>query len=171
MWLYSLSLAFEFAALIRLRQIEPDLHRPYKIPLSTCGIILICIAPFICCVALLCLSTLFTWIACGAILISGILLWLPYNWVNKRPLLDGIFPSCCCCFRRCCKKSVGSFNSDLSNNGTYALASEHANKTENASPNVVEMKKIGKNDKEYKNRTSDFQVVEESIDGGKVVLI
>lgn len=37
---YSLGLSLEFAALIRLRQIEPDLLRPFKIPLGQFGLLL-----------------------------------------------------------------------------------------------------------------------------------
>ena len=43
--LYSLGLALEFIALIRLRQTEPEHYRPFRIPLPTWGLVMMSMAP------------------------------------------------------------------------------------------------------------------------------
>ena len=44
--LYGAGLALEFVALIMLRRREPDLHRPFRIPLGTTGLLLMILIPF-----------------------------------------------------------------------------------------------------------------------------
>lgn len=44
---YSISLIMEYAAFIKLRIAQPDMHRPYRIPLGTVGCILLFIPPVV----------------------------------------------------------------------------------------------------------------------------
>jgi amino acid transporter len=51
MFLYALALVLEFAALIRLRWVEPDMARPYRIPFRTPGVIALSVPPVGLCLA------------------------------------------------------------------------------------------------------------------------
>ena len=54
---YNLKLVLEFAALLKLRQSEPDLERPYKIPLELPGLCALFAPPVLLTLALLVLAS------------------------------------------------------------------------------------------------------------------
>jgi amino acid transporter len=55
MWLYSLSLLVELAAFLRLRQLEPRLPRPFRVPGGLAGALVVAVLPAAC--ALLAMAT------------------------------------------------------------------------------------------------------------------
>lgn len=65
----------EFAAFIRLRIKKPDLHRPYKVPLQTFGVIMLCLPPVLMLVLVMCLASVKTFLVSGAVIIVGFLLY------------------------------------------------------------------------------------------------
>jgi len=50
MFLYALALLLEFAALVWLRLKEPEMHRPYRVPFGTAGVIAFSVPPVVLCV-------------------------------------------------------------------------------------------------------------------------
>ena len=65
----------EFAAFIKLRLKKPDLHRPYKVPLGTFGVTMLCLPPALMLVLVMCLASLKTFLVSGAVIIIGFLLY------------------------------------------------------------------------------------------------
>mmetsp|Transcript_9175 Transcript_9175/g.26111 ORF Transcript_9175/g.26111 Transcript_9175/m.26111 type:complete len:186 (+) Transcript_9175:2-559(+) len=85
MWLYALTLVFEFLALILLRRNEPDLERPYKIPGGMCGLYVLSLPPCICCLVLMVLSEALTWQICLGIIVFGVVMLVPYYRSSGKP--------------------------------------------------------------------------------------
>ena len=65
----------EFAAFIKLRIKKPDLHRPYKVPLGTFGVTMLCLPPALMLVLVMCLASLKTFLVSGAVIFIGFLLY------------------------------------------------------------------------------------------------
>mmetsp|Transcript_733 Transcript_733/g.1748 ORF Transcript_733/g.1748 Transcript_733/m.1748 type:complete len:624 (+) Transcript_733:367-2238(+) len=102
MWLYALTLSFEFFALMLLRTQEPELERPYRIPLGYWSLWVMCSLPLGCCVFLLVLSEAQTWYICTGILIFGLIMLIPYYITSGKPVilprpLQGLCYLCCRC--------------------------------------------------------------------------
>lgn len=74
-FLYAIGMLLEFAAFIRLRIKKPDLHRPYKVPLQTFGVIMLCLPPVLMLVLVMCLASVKTFLVSGAVIIVGFLLY------------------------------------------------------------------------------------------------
>ncbi|XP_068656956.1 probable polyamine transporter At3g19553 [Aristolochia californica] len=74
-FLYSVGMLLEFAAFIKLRVHKPDLHRPYKVPLQTLGVTLLCVPPTLLLILVMCLATVRTLIVSGCVIILGFLLY------------------------------------------------------------------------------------------------
>ncbi|KAK3035741.1 hypothetical protein RJ639_033443 [Escallonia herrerae] len=74
-FLYSFGMLLEFAAFIRLRIKKPDLHRPYKVPLQTFGVTLLCLPPTLLLVLVMCLASVKTFLVSGAVILLGFLLY------------------------------------------------------------------------------------------------
>ncbi|GBG33857.1 Amino acid-polyamine transporter, putative [Hondaea fermentalgiana] len=103
MWLYALTLAFEFFALMLLRSQEPELERPYRIPLGYWSLWLMCSMPLGCCVALMLLSEPRTWAICGCILLFGAVMLIPYYRSSGKTIyvpkcLRRVCYLCCRCY-------------------------------------------------------------------------
>ena len=74
-FLYSIGMLLEFAAFIKLRIKKPDLHRPYKVPLQTFGVIMLCLPPSLLLVLVMCLASVKTFIVSGVVMLLGFLLY------------------------------------------------------------------------------------------------
>lgn len=74
-FLYAVGMLLEFAAFIKLRMKRPDLHRPYKVPLQTFGVTMLCLPPTVLLVLVMCLASIRTFLISGAVIISGFLLY------------------------------------------------------------------------------------------------
>ena len=74
-FLYAIGMLLEFAAFIKLRIKKPDLHRPYKVPLGTFGVTMLCLPPALMLVLVMCLASLKTFLVSGAVIIIGFLLY------------------------------------------------------------------------------------------------
>lgn len=65
----------EFAAFIKLRIKKPDLHRPYKVPLETLGVTMLCLPPALLLILVMCLASMRTILVSGIVIILGIFLY------------------------------------------------------------------------------------------------
>ncbi|KAJ4840260.1 hypothetical protein Tsubulata_015423 [Turnera subulata] len=74
-FLYAIGMLLEFAAFIRLRIKKPELHRPYKVPLQTFGVTLLCLPPAILLVLVMCLASVQTFLVSGGVILLGFLLY------------------------------------------------------------------------------------------------
>lgn len=74
-FLYSMGMLLEFAAFIKLRIKKPDLHRPYKVPLQTFGVIMLCLPPSMLIVLVMCLASVKTFLVSGAVMLIGLFLY------------------------------------------------------------------------------------------------
>ena len=80
MFLYSLALMLEFAALVCLRIKEPEMARPYRLPFDTLGVVLFSIPPVALCLTSIVLANTPT----KMVSISGIVLGLGFYWFIAR---------------------------------------------------------------------------------------
>jgi amino acid transporter len=69
---YSLAFLMEFAAFVKLRIDEPDLERPYRVPLNTFGCILFITPPCIFLICLMLIASKMTYIYCAALCTLGV---------------------------------------------------------------------------------------------------
>ncbi|XP_043714018.1 probable polyamine transporter At3g19553 [Telopea speciosissima] len=74
-FLYSIGMLLEFAAFIRLRIKKPDLQRPYKVPLKTFGVTILCLPPSLLLVLVMCLASVKTFLVSGSVIILGVFLY------------------------------------------------------------------------------------------------
>ncbi|KAJ8768882.1 hypothetical protein K2173_023877 [Erythroxylum novogranatense] len=74
-FLYAIGMLLEFAAFIVLRIKKPELHRPYKVPLQTCGAALLCLPPAVLLLLVMCLASLKTFFISGAVIVLGFCLY------------------------------------------------------------------------------------------------
>lgn len=74
-FLYAIGMLLEFAAFIKLRIKKPDLHRPYKVPLQTFGVTMLCLPPAVLLVLVMCLASLTTFLVSGAVVVLGFFLY------------------------------------------------------------------------------------------------
>lgn len=106
-FLYSVAMLLEFAAFIKLRIKKPDLHRPYKVPLQTFGVTVLCIPPALLLVLVMCLASAKTFVVSGGVIILGLFLypamehakaekWATFDTapVSDRILLDPLPTAC-----------------------------------------------------------------------------
>lgn len=74
-FLYAIGMILEFAAFIRLRIKKPDLHRPYRVPLQTFGVTMLCVPPTLLLVLVMCLASAKTFLVSGTVILVGLLLY------------------------------------------------------------------------------------------------
>ncbi|CAM8899237.1 unnamed protein product [Rhodiola kirilowii] len=74
-FLYAIGMLLEFAAFIKLRISKPDLDRPYKVPLKTFGVIMLCLPPSVLLLFVMCLASFKTFIVSGMVILLGMLLY------------------------------------------------------------------------------------------------
>lgn len=85
-FLYCIAMLLEFAAFIKLRIKNPDLHRPYRIPLQTFGVILLCLPPSLLLVLVMCLASIKTILVSIVVVVLGFFFYpmLVVNTKNKK---------------------------------------------------------------------------------------
>eukprot|EP01018_Ginkgo_biloba_P005310 Gb_18884 [translate_table: standard] len=83
-YLYCFGMFLEFAAFIWLRMKSPTMPRPYKIPLGTVGVILMCLPPSVLLCLVLVVASLKVMIVSITAVIIGFLLHPCLGYVNKK---------------------------------------------------------------------------------------
>ncbi|OIV92592.1 hypothetical protein TanjilG_07583 [Lupinus angustifolius] len=74
-FLYAVGMLLEFAAFIRLRLKKPNLHRPFKVPLGTFWVAMLCLPPTLLLIFVMCLASLRTFFVSGAVIMMGFILY------------------------------------------------------------------------------------------------
>ncbi|KAL1317086.1 hypothetical protein HN51_069195 [Arachis hypogaea] len=74
-FLYAVGMLLEVAAFITLRVKRPDLHRPYRVPLQTFWVGMICVPPSFLLILVMCLASWRTSVVSGAVILVGFVLY------------------------------------------------------------------------------------------------
>uniref|UniRef100_A0A7S1G022 Amino acid permease/ SLC12A domain-containing protein n=1 Tax=Corethron hystrix TaxID=216773 RepID=A0A7S1G022_9STRA len=82
--LYCFALALEFAAFLQLRQTKPHVPRPYRIPLNTCGCVLMLLPANVLLVVMIGLASRTSHAICGSVLVAGVLLYRFQHYGRRR---------------------------------------------------------------------------------------
>lgn len=86
-FVYCIGMLLEFAAFVWLRIKQPDLQRPYKVPLNTFWVAVLCIPPSVLLIIVMCLASLKTLIVSCAVVIVGFLLYPCIGYMKAREYL------------------------------------------------------------------------------------
>ncbi|XVE49304.1 hypothetical protein DITRI_Ditri01bG0072200 [Diplodiscus trichospermus] len=87
-FLYSIGMLLEFAAFIKLRIKKPDLCRPYRVPLQTFGVTMLCLPPALLLVLVMCLASIKTFIVSGIVITIGIFLYFSLVHAKNRKWIN-----------------------------------------------------------------------------------
>lgn len=83
-FLYALGMLLEFAAFVKLRIKKPDLHRPYRVPLNTLGVTMLCLPPSLLVILVMVLAAPKTFLISGAIIVIGFCLYPLLSLVKEK---------------------------------------------------------------------------------------
>lgn len=86
-FLYCFGMLLEFAAFIALRIYQPNLQRPYKVPVGTIGISLMCLVPSVLLITVMCLATVRTIIFSFSVAFFGLFFYPFLMYTKKRKWL------------------------------------------------------------------------------------
>jgi MFS superfamily sulfate permease-like transporter len=75
----------EYAAFIKLRICKPDLERPYRIPLSTTGCVILLIPPMIMTTVIMLLASFVTYVYAAVTVLVALII---YKW-HRREIEEG----------------------------------------------------------------------------------
>jgi len=81
---YALSLVVQFASLFWLRVKEPDLARPYKLPMNSMGIAIFIACPIALCLVLVVLTSTITKLVVLGVIVLGCIINVGIYWRNKK---------------------------------------------------------------------------------------
>ncbi|KAJ0978608.1 hypothetical protein J5N97_014082 [Dioscorea zingiberensis] len=87
-FLYNLGMLIEFAAFIRLRMKMPELNRPYKVPLGTAGVIVMCAVPSVILVFLMVVSSWRVFLITAALTFIALALYYCMAFCRSRGCFD-----------------------------------------------------------------------------------
>ncbi|GJM95346.1 hypothetical protein PR202_ga12068 [Eleusine coracana subsp. coracana] len=91
-FLYGLGMLAVFAAFVKLRAKDPDLPRPYRIPLGTAGAAAMCVPPVVLIVAVMCLASARTVAVSAAVVLAGVLLYVGVEHAKRRGWVEFLAP-------------------------------------------------------------------------------
>lgn len=74
-FLYAIGMLLELAAFITLRLKKPNLCRPYRVPLQTFWVAMLCLPPALLLILVMCLASFRTFLVSGAVIVVGLLLY------------------------------------------------------------------------------------------------
>ncbi|KAH7575384.1 hypothetical protein ACOSQ2_005352 [Xanthoceras sorbifolium] len=83
-FLYAIGMLLEFAAFIKLRIKKPDLQRPYRVPLQTFGVTMLCLPPAVLLVLVMCLASVRTLLVSGGVVVLGFFLYPTLEQAKDR---------------------------------------------------------------------------------------
>uniref|UniRef100_A0A0A9D6W8 PtrLAT7 n=1 Tax=Arundo donax TaxID=35708 RepID=A0A0A9D6W8_ARUDO len=83
-FLYGLGMLAVFAAFVKLRAKDPDLPRPYGIPVGTAGAAAMCVPPVVLITTVMCLASARTFIVSAAVAIAGVALYYGVEHAKRR---------------------------------------------------------------------------------------
>ncbi|GJN35291.1 hypothetical protein PR202_gb24045 [Eleusine coracana subsp. coracana] len=91
-FLYGLGMLAVFAAFVKLRAKDPDLPRPYRIPLGTAGAAAMCVPPVVLIVAVMCLASAKTVAVSAAVVVAGVALYVGVEHAKRRGWVEFLAP-------------------------------------------------------------------------------
>lgn len=91
-FLYGLGMLVVFAAFVKLRIKDPDLPRPYRIPVATAGAAAMCVPPVALIAGVMCLASARTVAVNAAVVAAGIALYYGVEHAKRREWVQFLVP-------------------------------------------------------------------------------
>lgn len=91
-FLYGLGMLAVFAAFVKLRFKDPDLPRPYRIPLGSKGAAAMCVPPVALIATVMCLATARTFVVSGAVAAAGVAMYFGLEHLKTTGWVEFLTP-------------------------------------------------------------------------------
>ena len=91
-FLYGLGMLVVFAAFVKLRVKNPDLPRPYRIPVGTAGAAVMCVPPVVLITTVMCLASAWTVIVNAVVVAAGVALYYGVEHAKRRAWVEFLEP-------------------------------------------------------------------------------
>jgi amino acid transporter len=91
-FLYGLGMLVVFAAFVKLRIKNPDLPRPYRIPVGTAGAAVMCVPPVVLITTVMCLASARTVIVNAVVVAAGVALYYGVEHAKRRAWVEFLAP-------------------------------------------------------------------------------
>uniref|UniRef100_A0A0A9PF43 Uncharacterized protein n=1 Tax=Arundo donax TaxID=35708 RepID=A0A0A9PF43_ARUDO len=91
-FLYGLGMLAVFAAFVKLRVKDPDLPRPYRIPVGTIGAAAMCVPPVVLITTVMCLASARTFVVSTAVAVAGVALYYVVEHAKRREWVEFLAP-------------------------------------------------------------------------------
>jgi amino acid transporter len=91
-FLYGLGMLAVFAAFVKLRFKDPDLPRPYRIPLGSKGAAAMCVPPVLLIATVMCLATARTFVVSGAVAAAGVAMYFGLEHLKTTGWVEFLTP-------------------------------------------------------------------------------
>ena len=91
-FLYGLGMLVVFAAFVKLRVKNPDLPRPYRIPVGTAGAAVMCVPPVVLITTVMCLASAWTVIVNAVVVAAGVALYYGVEHAKRRAWVEFMAP-------------------------------------------------------------------------------
>lgn len=91
-FLYGLGMLAVFAAFVKLRVKNPDLARPYRVPVGTAGAAAMCAPPAVLIATVMCLASARTVLINAAVVVAGVALYYVVEQAKRRPWAEFLAP-------------------------------------------------------------------------------
>jgi amino acid transporter len=91
-FLYGLGMLAVFAAFVKLRVKNPDLLRPYRIPVGTAGAAAMCVPPVVLIVTVMCLASARTVVVNAVVVAAGVALYYGVEHAKRCEWVEFLLP-------------------------------------------------------------------------------
>ncbi|TVU03819.1 hypothetical protein EJB05_50628, partial [Eragrostis curvula] len=91
-FLYGLGMLVVFAAFLKLRVKDPDLPRPYRIPVGTAGAAVMCVPPVALITIVMCLASARTVVVSAAVAVAGVAFYYGVEHAKRREWVEFLAP-------------------------------------------------------------------------------
>ncbi|KAF8776719.1 hypothetical protein HU200_003451 [Digitaria exilis] len=91
-FLYGLGMLVVFAAFVKLRVKNPDLTRPYRIPVGTLGAAAMCVPPVVLITTVMCLASARTIVVNAAVVVAGVVLYYGVEHAKRHAWVEFMAP-------------------------------------------------------------------------------
>ncbi|KAJ1266012.1 hypothetical protein BS78_08G118200 [Paspalum vaginatum] len=91
-FLYGLGMLAVFAAFVKLRAKDPDLPRPYRIPIGTAGAAVMCVPPVLLITTVMCLASARTFIVNAVVVLASVALYYGVEHAKRHAWVEFLAP-------------------------------------------------------------------------------
>ncbi|WVZ90954.1 hypothetical protein U9M48_037204 [Paspalum notatum var. saurae] len=91
-FLYGLGMLAVFAAFVKLRAKDPDLPRPYRIPVGTAGAAVMCVPPVLLIITVMCLASARTFVVNAVVVLAGVALYYGVEHAKRHAWVEFLAP-------------------------------------------------------------------------------